>query len=153
MSLSAFAIFAASAASAVSGSFDCVIDQIAAVSVDGAKATASPIGGMPKEALQFRMSFKNDNAKIEWPDGPFQITGEQKVLPLAPGAGMVLMLSGGPCMFTDMACATMVSFAQQPDKSLQLMLSPTAVATDKDRGTRSLFLVSMQGHCVAGKIK
>ena len=151
MSVATFIL--AAAASAVSGSYDCTIDQVAAVSVEGGKATASTIGGLPPEALRFALEFKGNDASIKWPNSPIQVSGKQTVLPTAPGAGMILAVSPGPCLFTERSCATMVNYAQQPDGSLKLLLTPTAVSFDQDHKLRFPFLVSMDGSCSVRKPK
>jgi len=137
----------AAAAGMVTGSFDCSIDQVAAVSVADGKATASMIDGLPADALKFRMSFKKEEATIDWANSPIQANGKQSVLPTAQDAGMIMILSGGPCLFTEGACASMFNFAKQPDGSLKLLVTPTAVSFDQDRKTRFPFLVSMTGIC------
>ncbi|MCC6925607.1 hypothetical protein [Novosphingobium sp.] len=143
---------AASAVLGLTGSYDCEIANIAAISVDGEKASASKIGGMPKEALRFRLELKGDKASIDWKESPFQIDGKNMaLLPTGPESGMILAVSGGPCMFTEAACATMINFAKSTDGSLRLLLVPSAVSTDDASKERAPFLVSMQAQCLARK--
>ncbi len=146
--MSAALITLAAAVGVLTGSFDCHLDQVASVSIEGGKATASMIEGLPQDALSFRLSFQKSDAIIDWPNSPIQADGRQAVLPTAPEAGMVMMLSGGPCLFTDGACASMINFAKQPDGSLKLLVTPTAVSSDQDHKTRFPFLVSMTGICI-----
>ena len=141
----------AAAATTVSGSYDCTVDQVTAVSIEGGKATASMIEGLPADSMKFGLEFKGDDASIEWPNSPIQVSGKQTVLPTAPGAGMILAVSPGPCLFTERSCATMVNYAQQADGSLKLLLTPTAVSSDRDHKLRFPFLVSMEGSCSVRK--
>lgn len=140
-------------ASLPSGVFDCAIEKVAAVAVDAGKANASMIEGLPADSLKFRLRLAGNKAILDWPNSPIQATGTQAILTTGPGAVMALYVSGGPSLFTEAACANMVSFVQQPDKSLKLLITPTAISRDTEKNVRSPFLVLMEGRCVAGEAK
>ena len=148
-----FLLASAAAATALSGSFDCEIDEVAAVSIEGGIATASMIEGLPADALKFHVTFGEREATVDWPDSPIQAAGRQAILSTGPGAGMLLMVSGGPCLFTEQACASMLNFVAQPDGSLKLLITPTALSFDRDNQMRFPFLVSMKGTCAQGNPK
>ena len=140
----------AAAVTALAGNFDCQIDQVAAVSVDAGKASASMIEGLPSEALAFRMRFDKDLVTVEWPNSPIQANGRQPAIPTGPDAGAVLMIDAGPCLFTETSCASMFNYARQPDGSLKLLITPTALSSDRENKLRFPFLVSMTGSCTPG---
>ena len=145
------ALFALAAASGLpGGSFDCEVDKVAAVSVDGGKASASMIEGLPSEALKFRLSVSGGNAIVDWPNSPVQVSGKQVILPTGPGAGMAMYVAQGPCLFTEAACGNMLQLVQQPDKTLRLLITPTALSHDTEKDVRYPFLVLMEGVCRAG---
>jgi len=145
------AVVLAALAAVPTGGFDCDLSQIAAVSVEQGKATAGTIDGLPADAKKFHLQFFGNNVAVDWPGNPIQAAGKNTVLPTGPGAGMVLFVSAGPCLFTEQACATMINFAQQPNGSLKLLITPTALTLDQDHKTRYPFLVLIDGQCVARK--
>jgi hypothetical protein len=142
---------AAAVVAGPTGVYDCSLDDVSAVDVEHGKAIASMIEGLPTEALKFRIIYQGDNATVDWPNSPIQASGKQTVLGTAPGAGMILMVAPGPCLFTEAACASMLNYAHQADGSLKLLLTPTAVTYDKDHNTRFPFLVSIRGICTPAK--
>jgi hypothetical protein len=144
------ALMAATTA-APSGNYNCLLNDVAAVSVQGGKADASMIEGLPADSLSFRLNFDGDSASVDWPNSPIQASGKQKILPTGPAAGMILTVAEGPCLFTEAACANMFNYAAQPDGSLKMLVTPTAVSYDSDRKTRFPFLVSMRGVCTPAK--
>ena len=141
--------FVAAASALVSGNFDCRLDAPAAVSTEAGQASASIIEGLPSDSLKFRAEFSKGYLTIDWPDSPIQINGRQPIIPTALQAGAVLYVSQGPCLFTEMGCGALVNFARQPDGSLKLLVTPTAISTDQARQVRSPFLVSVTGVCTA----
>ena len=151
--MTALLFVAAAASTVLTESFDCTVNQIAAVLVDGGKATASMIEGLPKEALNFGVSFNGGSAIVNWPNSPIQMNGKQTVLQTGPDAGMVLTVAGGPCLFTEGSCASMMNYARQRDGTLKFLITPTALSSDKDTKTRTPFLVYMDGRCSVRAIK
>lgn len=131
--------------------YDCTVSQVAWLSYKDGKADASAINGVPANALKFGLQFKGEKATVVWPDSPIQASGVQPVLPTGPNAGLVMFVSAGPCLFTERACATMLNFAEQPDKTLKILITPSAITSDEDHKTRAPFLVYMDGLCVARK--
>jgi hypothetical protein len=137
-------------AAALAGGFDCQLSTPQAVNVSNGAVSGTPIG-LPSTALAFRLDIKNDQGSVDWKDSPIQLSGKQVILPTGPDAGMVLFTSGGPCLFTENACATMLNYAKQPDGSLRLVVTPTALVTDSASKTRSPFLVAIEGQCTPRK--
>ena len=142
---------AAAAAGLPAGPFDCEIKQVAAIDYDAGKVSASMIEGVPSDSLKFALSINGSEAIVDWPNSPIQANGKQHVLSTGNSAGMILMVSPGPCLFTERACASMINFAQQSDGSLKLLVSPTALSTDKEHDVRFPFMVYMDGNCVVRK--
>ena len=135
------------AAVAVVQTFNCQLSPPRAISLDEGTSKANVIEGLPAEAMSFQMILKGSNAEVVWPDSPIQMAGKQVVLPTSADSGMILFLSGGPCLFTETACGTMVNYARQPDGSIQMILTPSAITTEKDRKVRTPFLVAIPGQC------
>jgi hypothetical protein len=135
------------AAAVVAQTFHCQLAPPRAISLDEGPSKVNVIEGLPAEAMTFQMTLKGSNAEVVWPDSPIQMQGKQVVLPTSPDSGMVMFLSGGPCLFTETACGTMVNYARQPNGSIQLILSPSAITTDKDRKVRTPFVVAIPGQC------
>ena len=138
------------AAASLVGSFDCQLSTPQAIGINNGTVSGSAIG-LPSEALSFRLDIKNDQAVIDWKNSPLQMSGKQAILPTGPDAGMAMFLSGGPCLFTETACGTMLNYAKQPDGGLRLVVSPSALVTDKESGTRSPFIVAIEGRCAQRK--
>ncbi|ATY31313.1 hypothetical protein [Sphingomonas psychrotolerans] len=149
--MSVLAFFAAVAAT--TSSYDCTIETPQALSRTSAtSATINPIG-FPEgtDDWKFRILVSKDDkgaqAEVIWPKNPIQIAGKYAALPIAEGSLAFVAMSGGPCLFTDQACATMVQLVDQPGGTATILLTPTALSTEKDTGKRSTFIVLTGGIC------
>jgi hypothetical protein len=145
--MSAFALLAAAS---LFGSYDCQLSAPQAVGISNGKVSGSAIG-LPAAALSFRFDIKNDQALVDLKDSPLQLNGNQVILPIGPDAGMVMFVSGGPSLFTESACGTMLTYAKQPDGGLRLVVTPTALVMDAESKTRSPFIVAIEGQCTQRK--
>ena len=147
-------ILAAAAKAAVptvSGSFDCQSDMPAVIAANDGKVQLQAMGGIAADRLKFSLVLKGDKAEADWDKSPVNIDGKAKVIATGTDSGMALFESAGPCTFTEKSCATMLHYAKQPDGSLKLLLSPTALITDQSKTTRSPFLVIVSARCTAKK--
>ena len=147
-------ILAAAAKAAVptvSGTFDCQSDMPAVIAANDGKVQLQAMGGITADRLKFTLALKGEKAEANWPNSPVNINGKAKVMATGTDAGMALFDSNGPCTFTEKGCATMLHYAKQPDGSLKLLLSPTALITDQAKTTRSPFRVIVAARCTAKK--
>jgi hypothetical protein len=135
------------AAAAIAQTFNCQLSLPRVISLNEGTSKADLINGLPAEAMSFQLNLKGNNAEVVWPDSPIQMQGKQAALPTSSDSGMIMFVSGGPCLFTETACGTMVNYAKQPDGSISLILIPSAITTDKDRQVRTPFLVAIPGQC------
>jgi hypothetical protein len=138
-------------AAAITQVFNCELSPPRVVSLDEGTSKVELINGLPAAAMTFRMVLKGNSAEVVWKDSPINMQGKQVVLPTSPDSGVIMFLSGGPCLFTETACATMVNYAKQPDGGIKLILTPSAITTDKGRQVRIPFLVAIPGQCTAVK--
>ena len=139
------------AAAALAQAFDCQVDAPRVISLDAGTSNTQLIDGLSAGALSFRIQFKGNDAEVIWKDSPIQMQGKQVVLPTSISSGLIFYLSGGPCLFTETACGTLVNYAKQPDGTIKLILTPTAITTDKDKQVRTPFLVAIPGQCKPAK--
>lgn len=147
-------ILAAAAKAAVptvSGTFDCQSDMPAVISANDGKVQLQAMGGISPDNLRFALVLKGDKALVNWEKSPVNVNGKAKVIATGTDAGMALFTSEGPCTFTEKGCVTMLHYAKQPDGSLKLLLSPTALITDQAKTQRSPFLVIVPGRCALRK--
>ena len=136
------------AASVAATSYDCEIESPAVVSItESGAASRQPFEGLPPEALRFSITLDGQHSAIDWPNSPIQTTGEQTILPTSDQSGMVLSVFEGPCLLTEQACATMLSYARQPDGTLRILIQPTAISRNQNTDIRVPFLVFARGEC------
>ena len=142
-------------AASLLAAYDCQLSTPRAVSMAGANLASSEIG-LPPMALRFSVSFAEGNpikAKVKWDGNPIQVAGEFPAVSTAPGAYAFSAFSHGPCLFTEQACLTQVNLVDGGNKPSLVILTPVALATDKDAGTRSPFAVVAQGQCARTAVK
>ena len=131
----------------VTGAFDCQADVPVVISGQADKMQLQNMGGVEAAKMAFSLKLKGAKAEINWPSSPLNINGKGKAMATGTDAGMVQFTSAGPCLFTEKGCATMIHYAKQPDGSLKLLLSPTALISDQAKTTRSPFLVIVPAIC------
>jgi len=139
------------AAAALVSTYNCEVGSPKNIHVDGAAASANEIG-LPEtmKRWQFVLTLeqgKSDKVTINWPGDPIQASGESAVLPIGKNAYAFASLSGGPCLFTETACMSQFTLADQPDGTAKIMIVPAALATDSAKDQREPFLVVLQGRC------
>jgi hypothetical protein len=147
------AISLAVPANAATISYDCTLAAPQVFSVLEGKASVQSIDGLPSEALKFSLKLSSSSVEVSWPDSLIQMSGKTALFETGPNAGAALFLSSGPCLFTEAACGNMMNYAVQPDKSVNLLITPTALVTDDGTKTRNPFLVSIEGRCLPEKSK
>ena len=141
------AVAAKAAVPTVTGAFDCQADVPVVISGQADKMQLQNMGGVEAAKMAFSLNLKGAKAEINWPSSPLNISGKAKAMATGTDAGMVQFTSAGPCLFTEKGCATMIHYAKQPDGSLKLLLSPTALISDQAKTTRSPFLVIVPAIC------
>ena len=141
------------AAASLIATYDCELASPKAVGFDGNKATATDIG-LPPASLRFSLSFEAGNpiqAKLDWPGDPLTMAGSFPAVQTAPGAYAFSAFSSGPCLFTEQACLSQVNLVDAGGGTAKLIVTPVALATDKQANTRSPFAVVALGTCTARK--
>ena len=143
---------------AFASTYSCRIDAPVSVVEDGKTARLMPIG-LPKEftdnpsfvvSLTPQKDSAAQNAQISWKGDPMNLAGEFAALPTGEGAISIVTFSGGPCLFTETACTTNIQIVDQPDGSANLLILPSALATDRPHNARKPFVVIIHGNCVKG---
>ena len=137
------------AQAAIKGGYDCTADAPYAVNVDGDKVSGSKIefgDGFPKDAWQFDLSVDAENAKINWPNSPIQVSGEGPIIPTSKQSFFTFSLSGSPCLFTEGNCGAMIDFVEQPDGGLLFSIRPSAISRLPD-GSREPLPILINGSC------
>jgi hypothetical protein len=138
-------------AAATLASYNCEIETPRAVSVGGGAMTVSEIG-LPPMALRFTVEIRSGNpakARVNWPGDPMAIQGEFPVLQTAPGSYAFSAVSGGNCLFTEEACLAQVNLVARGDGTATVLITPVALASDKEKGTREAFAVVAAGRCAS----
>jgi hypothetical protein len=139
------------AAASLIATYDCQLSAPKAVGFEGSSATASDIG-LPASSLAFSASLESGNpiqAKLDWPGDPFTMAGKFPAIQTAPGAYAFSAFSSGPCLFTEQACLTQVNLVEGGNGTAKIIVTPVALATDKQANTRSPFVVVALGTCTA----
>jgi hypothetical protein len=142
-------IMALAFAASTTSTYDCILAKPLSIKRKGDAVESVVIGfpGLDGSPWKFQLTLAEQTAEISWPDSPMQLSGKADILPTAKGAGAIILASGGPCLFTEQACGGMVNFAKQPDDTVDLLVMPTALATDEAKDTRRPFLAMIDGHC------
>ena len=136
-------------AAAVLAAYDCQLESPRAVTLNGTDATASEIG-LPPMALRFTVSIEKGNplqATVGWSGDPMQAAGKFPAVTTAPGAYAFSAYSSGPCLFTEQACLTQFNIVDAGNQGAHIILTPVAVTTDRDKGTRLPFAAIALGQC------
>jgi hypothetical protein len=144
------AAVALAAAPPVAG-YDCVVDkpQIASKTDKGLSLDEM---GLPPEfgwrfSLTVRQSEKKLEAEIAWPTNPIQINGKHAGVPLGKGAYAFVAPSGGPCLFTETGCVSMIQFSLRPDGTAAVRIHASAIGTHEKADTHDPLLVVIEGSC------
>ena len=139
------------AASANVVNYDCTLEAPKALNRTGGAVSLMPMGFPEGSDWSFRVAVTTKSDRIEaeviWPKNPIQIAGKYAALTTAKGSVAFVAASAGSCMFTEAGCITVVQLVDQPDGSAQIVLMPTALATDTAKDTRKPFIVLAQGTC------
>jgi hypothetical protein len=90
---------------------------------------------------------KGIDATVVWKNDPIQLAGKHAALVTADGSITFMAFSGGPCMFTESMCMSLVNMARQPDATIKFIVLPAALATDEKANARRPFIVVAEGSC------
>jgi len=134
--------------------YNCGMEVPKSITRDGSAVTVREIG-FPVAADGWHFSLTVNvgkgghgiDATVTWPGDPIQIAGKHAALVTADGSIAFTAMSGGPCMFTESMCLTLVNMARQPDNSIKFVLMPSALATDEQAKSRAPFIVVAEGSC------
>jgi hypothetical protein len=133
--------------------YDCTLEMPKALRREGDKTSLTSIrlGGVDEDGLRFTASVKQDkhglDVEIVWPSNPIQIAGKFPALPTANRSVAFAAAAGGPCMFTEAACMTLVSLVDAGDGTAKIIVMPSALASDTAADKRDPFIVVMEGKC------
>jgi hypothetical protein len=129
--------------------YSCQLDAPKAVGFENGQAKSSVIG-LPPAALQFSLTIESGNpmqARVDWPGDPLTMAGKFPTISTAPGGYAFSAYSYGPCLFTETSCISQVNLVDSPGGTAKLIVTPVALATDKEKGTRDPFAVIALGQC------
>jgi hypothetical protein len=144
------------AAAAVASVYNCEVGSPQSIRLDGDTASARKIG-LPEEIKDWQfvvtLDSKSSKVSISWPGNPIQAHGESAALPIGKNAYAFAVLSRGPCLFTEDACMSLFTLADQPDGTAEVMIVPAALATDSAKDQRKPFLAVLQGRCSRAEVK
>jgi hypothetical protein len=137
------------ATASVLAAYNCQLQAPKAVGFEGGQAKASDIG-LPPASLQFSLTIESGNpmqAKVDWPGDPLTMAGKFPTISTAPGGYAFSAFSRGPCLFTETSCLSQVNLVDSADGTAKLIVTPVALASDQNTGTRSPFAVIALGQC------
>jgi len=132
--------------------YNCEVGGPKKIAIEGTSASASEIG-LPEElkrwnfVIRIEQTKDTDKVAIEWPGDPMQANGETVALSIGKNAYAFATISGGPCLFTETACISQFTLADQPDGTAKLLITPAALMTDTAKDQRQPFLVVLEGRC------
>ena len=138
------------AATAIASIYNCEVASPKSIHLNGATASANEIG-LPEELKRWQfvvtLDGKSSKVTINWPGDPIQANGQSAALPIGKNSYAFAVLSGGPCLFTETACMSLFTLADQPDGTAEVMIVPAALSTDSAKDQRKPFLAMLQGRC------
>ena len=140
-----------------SASYDCTLGVPKTLRTTGGQVSLNPIifPGVADGAWKFRASVKRDknglNVDINWPGNPIQLAGKFAGLPTADGSIAFTAFSMGPCMFTESACMSLVNLVDAGDGTAEVIILPSALASDDVSKTREPFVAVIEGKCTRSR--
>jgi len=148
-------ILMAATALASRTSYDCTTEVPKVVDRSGTTASVREIGFPQVGPADWRFTLTLDkgqggkglDATVVWKNDPIQLAGKHAALVTADGSIAFMAFSGGPCMFTESMCLSLVNMARQPDGTIKFIILPAALATDEKANTRRPFVVVAEGSC------
>jgi hypothetical protein len=143
------------ASTSVMAAYNCQLEAPKAIGFEGGQARSSDIG-LPAAALQFAITIESGNpmqAKVAWPGDPLTMAGKFPTISTAPGAYAFSAYSHGPCMFTETSCLSQFNLVDSTPETAKLIVTPVALASDKQTGTRNPFAVIALGQCTRTDVK
>ena len=129
--------------------YDCQLDAPKAVGFEGRQATASSIG-LPPASLHFTIMIESGNpmqAKVDWAGDPLNMAGKFPTISTAPGSYAFSAYSPGPCLFTETSCLSQVNLVDTSGGTAKIIVTPVALVSDQNAGTRTPFAVIAPGQC------
>jgi len=141
------------AAATFSADYDCALDAPKALDHKDGVTSLNPIGfpGVAEGNWKFQAKVRRDDegahAAITWPGDPIQIAGEFPAMPTADGSIAIMTFSSGPCMFTETGCLALVNLVDRGDGSAKVIITPSALWSDKANNSRDPFIVLIEGTC------
>ena len=148
-------ILAMAAAASSFLSYDCVLEVPKRIERAGKTAAVNAIQfpGIAEDSWRFRISIDEHademTANVEWPANPMQIAGKFAALSTGKGAYAFATYAGGPCLFTETGCMSLINLTKQVDGTAKLIVTPVALATDRESDRREPFIVVAEGRCTA----
>lgn len=138
-------------AASLPGAYDCTIEHQIVLTENGFDAARQQVmfPASERDVWRFGLRVPRGDAPtvvVDWAADPIQIAGSHRTLPVAPGQVFFVALSGGPCMFTEQNCATMVELSARDDGSVAFSILPTG-SSRAESGARALFHVVFIGTC------
>lgn len=144
-------LLAAMALAAATTSYDCVLDGPFAVSWQDGKFESNKLGIPPELGWSFKLSVKTvkDGVDVDvvWPQSPMMVDGSFAALSTGKGVIAFVAPAGGPCLFTETSCITLGQLWERSDGTARLLMTSTAIGTDKKADIHEPFVALAQGTC------
>jgi len=143
---------AAVLAASLPGRYECTIANQAIVTEAGAEPGAAvQFPGMEGGGWRFSPHLREranaaSEVEVRWPANPIQIAGTHAALDVAPDHVVFLAMARGPCMFTELNCASLIQLSTREDGSAAFTIMPAGLARDAS-GVSSQFHVIFTGTC------
>jgi hypothetical protein len=128
--ISAAALLAAS----LPGNYDCTIERQAVVTETGVQpGDAVQFPETERDAWRFSVRVRAPanaapQVEVRWPANPIQIAGTHAAIDLAPGHVAFMAAARGPCMFTEINCASLIQLSAREDGSAAFTIMPAGLA-------------------------
>ncbi len=136
---------------AASTVYDCTVDAPRVLGGTAGQEQTTEIG-LPEAGpwrFQINVAEQSDGsaiAEVRWPSNPLQMAGRFPVIPTAPTALAFVTVSGGPCLFTENACLTLVHIVDETPQRSRVVMTPTALSRSEN-GDREPLRILLSGTC------
>jgi hypothetical protein len=120
------------------------------VVAEGNTVTSTTIGLPPEmNKWAFDVSIhdtdQNTDVTLDWPGDPIRAGKAVAAVPEGPHDFAFVSFDGGPCLFTRTACLFMYTLSVQADGTADILIQPSALASQGDNSHP--FQAFMKGRC------
>lgn len=141
------------AAAVAIAKYDCTVDPgSSAVRVLGTVAKTDPLTfeNMPAGGWQFTVTFNSSNpprADLWWPEEPIQAQGTYPAYITGKGSFAFVAIRGGPCMFTDGSCLSLIHVVDESDTKAFVSVAAAGLSTTESGEKNVPFVPVIHGVC------